>query len=689
MENISVEVYTFLEELIQFQSSAKNDEIESILSCIKNDNFLEFENTRLKRIVKFLYRYVSYTENNDNFTRALQIIEIINNLQLKFSEFEISRNKDLVKKYFDNKQYKKAVEICKKMINQNIYFLEILTEINFINKKFSEALVYCKQGLAINKTVELLYLNCKILYKLEDYKRASISLAILKKMVPTDYIKDISVNIFDVTGLEIETALALENFENAQNLINGIISKNGAISYPAILLAYAKVCLITDNFSAGLTALLNLITVDSKNQSLKDFLLEIFQNFKNIQLLKNEVKNKSNNVSIYNFIGGILKDGGKIDLAINLYRESLTINPILAESTLSLMHSVEITGNFEEVIRIFINFTNNIPENYNLRELLIRLNSIIFMKEFQILKITHLEEDNYLKCNDETYLMVNNQIPDFSQIQKIKYSTTELSILAICCTLVKIFYQQGKLQILPYFFEVIEPFRIKALQELHQSNIRNEIAYYQIIGQILSYSDKCEPPLDGLKPIYICGDSHSLSPSWKTIKVNGEDRILVPKLCTGVKHWHLTNQSNFYTKINFSNLIKSLPNKSEIILVIGEIDCRESLKKSVEKDCYENLTEAMENNINSFIDDTLKPLIKKKNLKIYLHPIVPALDPTREIVIAYNKIYQELTSKIPELVWLDFFDDLLTDSLMLKEEYKMDLIHLNPTYVKLIEKSLN
>lgn len=42
-----------------------------------------------------------------------------------------------------------------------------------------------------------------------------------------------------------------------------------------------------------------------------------------------------------------------------------------------------------------------------------------------------------------------------------------------------------------------------------------------------------------MNPIYVVGDSHVMSPAWGIISINGKYRLLVPRLVTGVKHWHL------------------------------------------------------------------------------------------------------------------------------------------------------
>ncbi len=50
-------------------------------------------------------------------------------------------------------------------------------------------------------------------------------------------------------------------------------------------------------------------------------------------------------------------------------------------------------------------------------------------------------------------------------------------------------------------------------------------------------------------PVFVCGDSHTLPTAWQRVIVEGISRVLVPKLVTGLKHWHLRPESDFYPKV--------------------------------------------------------------------------------------------------------------------------------------------
>jgi hypothetical protein len=55
-----------------------------------------------------------------------------------------------------------------------------------------------------------------------------------------------------------------------------------------------------------------------------------------------------------------------------------------------------------------------------------------------------------------------------------------------------------------------------------------------------------------------------LSAAWNVVTVGGKSRLLVPKLATGVKQWHLRPESDFYPKANFQNAVRSIPDGSDV-----------------------------------------------------------------------------------------------------------------------------
>ena len=67
----------------------------------------------------------------------------------------------------------------------------------------------------------------------------------------------------------------------------------------------------------------------------------------------------------------------------------------------------------------------------------------------------------------------------------------------------------------------------------------------------------------------------------------GAELMIHPVLSTGTKIWHLRDDGVFYPKHNFLNEIATVPDGASVIMLLGEIDCREGLHYCVQKCKYD------------------------------------------------------------------------------------------------------
>lgn len=85
----------------------------------------------------------------------------------------------------------------------------------------------------------------------------------------------------------------------------------------------------------------------------------------------------------------------------------------------------------------------------------------------------------------------------------------------------------------------------------------------------------------------------------------------------------------------------------------------------------------------------LNSLHKLHNWKIFVHPVLPVLDPTRPIVMQFNRILATALLTEPNLRWLNFVQSLLTENeASLKQEFRFDGTHVHPRYMSLVEEAL-
>jgi lysophospholipase L1-like esterase len=112
---------------------------------------------------------------------------------------------------------------------------------------------------------------------------------------------------------------------------------------------------------------------------------------------------------------------------------------------------------------------------------------------------------------------------------------------------------------------------------------------------------------------------------------------------------------------------------------------------------YESLQHAITATVEVYVALLLQ-LVQQRKLHIYVHPIPPVLDETRDVVKSFDAaLQQRLTAVLqwqPELngqlAYLDFFYDLLTaDGSSLQPQLAFDGTHLHPRYLEHLEAALN
>eukprot|EP00927_Polykrikos_kofoidii_P047124 TRINITY_DN41209_c0_g1_i1.p1 TRINITY_DN41209_c0_g1~~TRINITY_DN41209_c0_g1_i1.p1 ORF type:complete len:985 (+),score=164.35 TRINITY_DN41209_c0_g1_i1:124-2955(+) len=182
--------------------------------------------------------------------------------------------------------------------------------------------------------------------------------------------------------------------------------------------------------------------------------------------------------------------------------------------------------------------------------------------------------------------------------------------------------------------------------DLHSTQVRNENAYFSCIRDILALSVPASPLPSVGPPIFVIGDSHVLSSAWQSVtmrSVEGQDevkRTLVPCLVTGLKIWHLRQASDFHTKFSFWDCITAFPAGADIVLMLGEIDCREGIVGAVQKGRYADLEAALQAIINLYVEvvQEVRKRLPRGGGAIYVHPVPMVLPETRFLTVAFNQL---------------------------------------------------
>eukprot|EP00026_Physarum_polycephalum_P002628 Phypoly_transcript_02636.p1 GENE.Phypoly_transcript_02636~~Phypoly_transcript_02636.p1 ORF type:complete len:874 (+),score=132.36 Phypoly_transcript_02636:48-2624(+) len=471
--------------------------------------------------------------------------------------------------------------------------------------------------------------------------------------------------------------------ETALQIVTTVLRVNE--EHPEALHVYGMAMRDMRKIGDAVKVYLKILILNPNDKAVKEDLADLLQQEGGMKALYTELAPTPTSAPAYAYIGTFIKEFGAVSESVALYKKALAIKSDSASYCLNLVHTMEVMGTYKEAFNVIKDFCKQ-----NMR---LTVGGCSCEKIYNVLK----NVDDLQEHSDKIWIS-----PEEAATQPVQkfdvapqkgttpdrtlkpYDSDQLDLLALFATISKIAYVVGGLDIIPEIIKLIEPAREG--RELHTTPVRNEMAYYSCVAQLMLTQSL---PLVNYRKIYVVGDSHSLSPGWRTINVKGEKILLQPSLVTGLKIWHLRPNTKFFPKANFHNVIRKIPKGSTIIIALGEIDCREGLLVSVEKCRYNDLDEAISTSLNIYIG-VIRQLIKDHNFTVYVHPPPPVLDPTRKQVKKYAQALKERLKTEQGIYYLDIFDAMLApDKDDLYAPYKFDGTHLDPCYITLIESALN
>eukprot|EP00029_Vermamoeba_vermiformis_P011686 TRINITY_DN649_c0_g1_i3.p1 TRINITY_DN649_c0_g1~~TRINITY_DN649_c0_g1_i3.p1 ORF type:complete len:900 (+),score=214.98 TRINITY_DN649_c0_g1_i3:369-2702(+) len=582
-----------------------------------------------------------------------------------------------------NDNYQQAISILNQVIsvdNANLTALLKAGSIYFEANKLDEALAY--YTLAFKYHAENLTVQEKmgdVYHARQDYELAIkfygsvINLA--KEQKNTELETNMKIKIgksFYAKG-EKDTATAFwgnvlqANEEHFEGLYN-----------------YAIYLKDSDKRPDALRIVLNLLIKKSDHEGVREQLADLIKGPGGIDMLKDELKQVPSSAPALAFLATIIKDYGAIDESAQLYKDASTLKPDNTSYALNLVHGYELLNKYQVAFQTVKDFCRRNKQMHVSNVTCAQVyNCIAYMDSIEDFKSYKIGQDVIEAAKQKQTEKLTFNVPPVKPMTE-DYNPEELDILALWCTLVKVLFAVGVLDILPDLIALINP--VREGRAMHTTLIRNEHAYFMQIAQVMSSLPMPIPT--NLPILYLAGDSHSMSSAWRTIEFKGQQHLIRPLLVTGLKAWHLRPESKFYPKYNFYNVVPQAPRGSNVIFLFGEIDCREGFIISVRKCRYKDLEEAASVTIKIYLQ-ALKEMKEKYDWNIYIHPVAPVIDVTRPIVVTYNKILKEHVQKAPEFKWLDFFDDLVTDNqTKLNSLYDLDGTHLHPRYLSLVERAL-
>lgn len=304
------------------------------------------------------------------------------------------------------------------------------------------------------------------------------------------------------------------------------------------------------------------------------------------------VEMKPNNADAHYNEANTLKDLGKFEEAEKSYLIALNINKNFTNAYFNYAHILTELGRYldaEVVCKKLISINPNFVEAYGRLGVILIQTGRLLEAETSYKKALELKPD-YLeglfdlsicclygcKYSEAAYFLNKLVILD-----KSGYGLKAKIYLAL------LLYLNGKLNECKGYIDSSSD-----ISKGEHINFRIESAYWRFLSELVKWHSKNISK--GVRPnyvekIYVIGESHSLV--WNNIEVkkNAKHYFCESKWILGCKQWHLGNTRMNHYKKCFERLIDGFPKNSQILLTIGEIDCRIDegiipvLKKNPEK----------------------------------------------------------------------------------------------------------
>jgi tetratricopeptide (TPR) repeat protein len=457
------------------------------------------------------------------------------------------------------------------------------------------------------------------------------------------------------------------------------------------LLLYATIAERHEKNEEALSVLLRLVVTNKDFSPIKKLIAKVFAKEGMITLLQSIVPLNAASASAYAFLATVSKDHGAVDAACELLLLAHQTVPSNHSYALNYVHALELQGDMSVAWNALL---RHLSVNTHLTMGGVSNASFLAAaadgrsdSEWNISWVSSAAEP-YAECATTGFSGPTSK-------QSLLLNDELLDVLALWFAGVKIRYLMGASVV--SLIACIEAARLTSSKPLHNTTIRNEHAYYCCVAQLKAAhcltQSSIVVPSSGDDVVYVCGDSHSLSPAWQKFTSSEEKEVtLSPKLVTGLKHWHLRPEGDFYPKIHFERVVKSIPDGAKVVFIFGEIDCREGILFAVQKDRYETVEEGMRCTL-AFYLTVLERLAATRRFTVLVHPIVPVLDETRSLVVTYNSLLRSAVLKSKSLRWLGgdedtLFNGLLTEDGKLATSFVLDGTHLHPSYISLLAPAI-
>lgn len=315
--------------------------------------------------------------------------------------------------------------------------------------------------------------------------------------------------------------------------------------------------------------------------------------------IKRAIALNPNYAQAYNNLGLIFKEQGKLTEAATNFRQTISLNPEIAEAHSNLGATLRLLGRLDDA------------EASSKQAVKIKPDSPTFVLNLA----TVFNYMNNLEAATRAY----------EKVLQIDPNNLGLSA-GVSLALIK--YLDGE-------FAQSKTYLLGAskIQEKTTIQFKNHKVFHSYLLTILNWHEKKffdHSSLISNRSLYVIGESHSLVSHWLQVQRYGQNIIGKAKLIEGSKQWHLGNSSNNQYKAKYKKIINTLPEASDILLAMGEIDCRidGGIIKHKHKYPEKNITKIIKTTVDNYLYYIFELNESRKNNIIIQGVPCPNIDTT-------------------------------------------------------------
>ncbi len=326
---------------------------------------------------------------------------------------------------------------------------------------------------------------------------------------------------------------------------------------------------------------------------------------------RNAIKITPDYVKAYSNLGDALKALSKFEDAETNYQRAIRITPEISELYNNLGVTLEKLRKSEEARTSYIkaiylkpefaeaqnNLGNILQQTGKMEEASASYAKAIYLKPGFAEAYLNLSTNlSYMDALDKEICAWQSLI----QLDLDKYRMIAGVNLAICYFLQGDFSQSSQYLI-----------GVQKSQDIGLLEFQNAKVYQKYLLNILNWHEQKYPTNHVHKnnrKLYVIGESHSLAAHLLTAKTSDDNLLCVAKLIKGCMQWHLGNPEKNQYKNKLECIFGSLPQTSEVLLTIGEIDCRldsgiiRHKKTSPKKEIEGIIISTVENYLNYIVE---------------------------------------------------------------------------------------